>query len=124
MRAKILIDAGQEDDECDGLLTSLGDWFWESVFKKISFSERARAELVCRKWYEVLRLRFFWTSVELTSDEKMAGQVFSPLRPFVKFIVPRLPVSHQQGEAWDALLGVFGPHDQEFSCFGAGPCGV
>lgn len=58
-----------------GLLTSLGDWFWEAVFRYLSISERASAELVCKRWYSTLREWIFWGSLGLCQDSNMSGKV-------------------------------------------------
>ncbi|GMH41987.1 hypothetical protein BSKO_09906 [Bryopsis sp. KO-2023] len=62
-------------DVVDGrMLTSLGDWFWESVFSCLTLSERAVAEVVCRKWAGMLRTWLFWEKLVLSKDDNKAGQ--------------------------------------------------
>ncbi|GMH42269.1 hypothetical protein BSKO_10188 [Bryopsis sp. KO-2023] len=60
-------------DDC-GLIASLGDWFWESVFRRLAPSERACAELVCQRWYGVLRTWQFWEKLLLCHDGSLDGK--------------------------------------------------
>ncbi|GMH41917.1 hypothetical protein BSKO_09836 [Bryopsis sp. KO-2023] len=64
----VCVSEGLAMDDQPNTVASLGDWFWETTFASLSLSERAHAELVCKRWYFTLRSPHLWIKLSVAGD--------------------------------------------------------